>query len=239
MRFLNTLLGFLYPEICQFCRKNRAGPAEGYICQACRETVRWIEPPWCERCGRPVEGAITQAFVCGECQRDDPAFVWARGAAAARGVVLEMIHRFKYTRALWVEPFLAGLLTQAAAKHLDPGDWDCLVPVPLHAAKQREREFNQAERLARRLGRATGIAVETKFLKRTVFTRTQTQLTREERRANVRSAFRAAEGNRLRGKRIVVIDDVFTTGSTTDACARALRRAGAAQVCVWTVARGV
>ncbi len=111
--------------------------------------------------------------------------------------------------------------------------------MPLHPTKKREREFNQAERLARRLSAATGIPVHTGLLRRVLPTRTQTLLTREQRAANMRHAFAPRGQPRLRGRRIVLLDDVFTTGATTSACARVLRRAGAAEVCVWTVARGV
>jgi len=113
------------------------------------------------------------------------------------------------------------------------------VPIPLHATKEREREFNQAERLARRLSRATGIPVARGLVRRVVATRTQTRLSREERIANVRHAFAMGKGKRLDGERIVLLDDVFTTGATSSACARVLRAAGAGEVCVWTVARGI
>ena len=114
-----------------------------------------------------------------------------------------------------------------------------IVPVPLHPTKQREREFNQAERLARRLGAATQIPVNKRLLRRVIPTRTQTQLSRQERLANVRNAFALRGGQRLNGERLVLLDDVFTTGATTSACARVLKAAGAGEVCVWTVARGV
>jgi ComF family protein len=116
--------------------------------------------------------------------------------------------------------------------------WDCIVPVPLHAAKQREREFNQAERLARRLSRAANIPVRTDLIQRVKPTETQTQLNRAERASNVMDAFAARAGTALKGQKIIMLDDVMTTGATTNACARILRKAGAADVCVWTVARG-
>jgi ComF family protein len=109
----------------------------------------------------------------------------------------------------------------------------------LHPTKEREREFNQARRLAHRLSHATGIPVNDQLLLRTEATRTQTLLTRAERAANVRKAFATRPGTKLDGQRIVVVDDVLTTGATTSACARALKAAGAGEVCVWTVARGI
>jgi len=109
----------------------------------------------------------------------------------------------------------------------------------LHPTKKREREFNQAERLAKRLSDATNIPVNNTWLRRVLPTSTQTRLTREQRAANMRGAFAMANAERIHGKRIVLLDDVFTTGATTSACARVLQAAGAGEVCVWTVARGL
>ncbi|MFC1465734.1 MAG: ComF family protein [Candidatus Brachytrichaceae bacterium NZ_4S206] len=232
-------LNLFYPPVCQLCAAERATASDGYVCTSCFQRVRFVKPPFCERCGLPFEGAIRSAFTCANCEGVELHFTAARSAVVAREVVLEAIHRYKYNRALWFEPFLAGLLITAAGAELRTGHWTALVPVPLHPLKEREREFNQSLRLARRLGRATGLPVATNWLRRVEATRTQTLLSRAERAANVRRAFAVPPGAPLRGARVVLVDDVFTTGATTNACAAALRGAGAAAVCVWTVARGV
>jgi ComF family protein len=201
--------------------------------------VRFVEPPFCQRCGRPFAGDISAPFECANCLGMEWHFQSARSAVVARDPVLEVIHRYKYHRALWFEPFLAELLICAARPVLDSQKPDMIVPVPLHPTKEREREFNQAERLARRLGAATRIPVNKRLVRRVLPTRTQTQLSREERLANVRNAFAIRKGQQLNGQRIVLLDDVFTTGATTSACARVLRAAGATEVWVWTVARGI
>lgn len=237
--FFNAALAFVYPEVCQICRAARATPDESFLCAACRASARLIQPPFCERCGLPFQGAITNSFECANCRAQDLFFSQARSAVIAKDQMLEVIHRYKYQRALWFEPFLAELLIRQAGPQLAKGAWTSIVPVPLHPAKQREREFNQAERLARHLGRASGIPLKTGWLRRVVATRTQTLLSREERQANVRRAFVAPPGLTLNGQRIVLVDDVFTTGSTTNACARVLKNAGAGEVCVWTLARGI
>ena len=234
-----TVLGFLYPNVCQLCGERRATAAEGYVCAGCWQGVRFIVPPFCERCGLPFAGELTTEFECANCREMELHFTQARAAVAAQGVTLEVIHRYKYQHALWFEPFLADLLLRQAGTALRREKWDLIVPVPLHPLKQREREFNQAERLARRVGRAVGIPVEARLLQRREHTRTQTQLTRRERADNVRRAFALRPGVRLAGERVVVMDDVLTTGATTSACARMLREAGAGDVCVWTVARGL
>ena len=237
--WLNAGLGLIYPEICQLCGGARATPAEGYVCDGCRAKVRFIQAPFCERCGRPYEGDITNEFECANCREMEWHFESARSAVVARDPVLEAIHRYKYQRAFWFEPFLADLLIQAAGPALAGKKRDMIVPVPLHPTKQREREFNQAERLADRLGAATRIPVNKRLLRRVVLTRTQALLKRPERLANVRNAFAMRDSQRLNGERLVLVDDVFTTGATTGACAQVLVAAGAGEVCVWTVARGI
>jgi competence protein ComFC len=114
-----------------------------------------------------------------------------------------------------------------------------VIPVPLHPLKFREREFNQAELLARHLAKALKIPMETKIVKRVSPTLTQTRLSREQRAANMTGAFAVAEKISPAGRRFILVDDVLTTGATTNACARALRKAGAGEVRVWTVARGL
>jgi len=166
-------------------------------------------------------------------------FTTARAAVVASGLVLDVIHRYKYHRALWFEPFLAELFTERAAPALRGQDWDMVVPVPLHPLKMREREFNQAARLARHLAEATGIPLNARLVCRVKGTQTQTMLSRSKRTGNVRNAFAMRTEARLRGQRIVLVDDVLTTGATTSACAGTLKAAGAGEVCVWTLARGL
>ena len=237
--WLDAALGFIYPEVCQICGQERATAAEGFVGAHCWQRVRFIVPPFCERCGLPQAGEITTIFQCQNCREMQLHFRTARSAVTANELMLEVIHRYKYQRALWFEPFLADLLVRAAGPVLARDKCDLIVPVPLHAAKRREREFNQAERLAGRLSQATRIPLNTKLLKRVKPTQTQTLLTREQRAANVRRAFALRPGANLAGGRVVLVDDVFTTGATTSACARMLLAAGADDVCVWTVARGV
>ena len=232
-------LGLFFPEVCQLCHEERATPRAGFVGPRCWAQVRFIRAPFCERCGLPFEGDLTTKFVCTNCHDMNLHFTSARSAVVAKTAVLEAIHRFKYSQALWFENFLADLLLRAAVPVLRAEQWDGIIPVPLHPVKQREREFNQAEVLARHLGDALEIPVETKILHRISPTLTQTKLTRDQRANNMAGAFAGCDGLRLDGKKFILLDDVFTTGATTNACAKALRAAGAAAPCVWTVARGL
>jgi len=237
--WLNAGLALVYPEVCQLCGAARATPADGFVCGGCRAKVRFIERPFCERCGRPYEGEMTGTFECPNCRDRELHFRQARSAVVAGETMLDVIHRYKYSRALWFEPFLAELLVDAAGPELAKERWDLIVPVPLYPARQREREFNQAERLANCLNAVTHIPVNKRLLRRVRPTCTQTVLSRAEREENVRNAFATRRGQRLNGERIVLVDDVLTTGATTSACAKVLRNGGAGDVCVWTVARGI
>lgn len=239
--WLDAAGGFIYPETCQLCLNERAGPDEGYVGTQCRlQTggVKYLEPPWCDCCGLPYHGAITSEFVCANCDGLQLAFDHARAAVVASDLILDVIHRYKYRQALWFEPFLSGLLLQKATPTLSSEEWDMIVPVPLHPLKQRERGFNQAARLGRRLSKAAGIPLNARIVRRVEPTNTQTMLSRTERTRNVAGAFAVAPQTRLDGLRIVLVDDVLTTGATASDCARATREAGAARVLVWTVARG-
>lgn len=239
---VEPVLSLVYPDRCQICAMAPASVEEGYVCAACwsrRGAIRFLRPPWCERCGLPFEGDITNAFVCANCQDLELHFDHARAAVAADGLVRDVIHRYKYERALWFEPFLADLLRRAAVDEIRGGRWDWIVPVPLHWLKEREREFNQADRLAGCLSRMTGVPVNNRCLRRVRPTQTQTELSRRERSENVHGAFAFAGKAGLAGASVILVDDVMTTGATTSACAAVLRKNGAEKVCVWTVARGL
>ncbi|HEU5397191.1 MAG TPA: ComF family protein [Verrucomicrobiae bacterium] len=231
-------LSFLYPEVCALCQVHRASVRDGFVCAECRQDVRFVRPPFCRRCGLPFDGEVTAEFECSNCRDLTLHFSSARSAVIARTVVLEAIHRFKYSRHLWFEPFLAELFLREAVPALRVQPADLIVPVPLFPAREREREFNQAERLAAHLSAASGIRLEKRLLQRVLPTLTQTHLSKTGRAGNIQGDFNVRADAKLNGERVVLVDDVFTTGATTSECARILRRAGAGEVAVWTVARG-
>ncbi|MCI0746627.1 MAG: ComF family protein [Verrucomicrobia subdivision 3 bacterium] len=239
-RWLEVAASFLYPEICQSCEIESATASQGYVCEKCRATVEFIKPPYCQRCGAPFAGEITSPFICGLCRHSELYFSHARGVVPFEGVVRDTLLKYKYNRALWIEPFFAELVQNHAGPRLRDEGWDLIVPVPLHPRKRAEREFNQAERLGRHLSRAAGVPMEKRALRRILPTRTQTRLSASERAENVRKAF-AFKGDpaRIQDRRIVLFDDVLTTGATASACARVLLQAGAREVCAWTLARGL
>ena len=162
----------------------------------------------------------------------------AVSAYRSRGVVRQVIHQFKYGRQTHLRQVIGGWLGEALADSRLVGQrCDLIVPVPLHPARQRERGFNQAELLAEALHRRSGIPVGD-LLQRTRYTTTQTQFDRSERMENLRGAFRLRRSGDVRGLRMLLVDDVLTTGSTLSECACVLRRGGARSVYATTAARG-
>lgn len=232
----NTLLRVLYPEVCCLCGWRRAGPGEHYVCDVCAHKFHPVKPPICERCGRPFPGASSVAFECYNCKEIELWFESARSVVLAQDEMLIAIHLFKYNRAMWLEPLLARLFAEGAAPGLANYSPDLILPVPLYSTRERERGFNQAERLASALTKSLAARLDLNALRRRTPTPTQTHLDRSQRQANVKGAF-VVDAARVRDARIVLVDDVFTTGATTNECARVLMGAGAKAVRVWTLAR--
>lgn len=228
---------FLYPSVCQICDSSRALAEHGLICDSCREDVRAMVPPFCGRCGLPFAGEFSDTFKCSNCHEMNLKFDFAQSAVVANDLIREVIHRYKYNRELWFEPFLGELLLKAMRDRVKSMTWDALVPVPLYPVKLREREFNQSTRLSQWLGERLGLPVWDGCLKRVRSTPTQTALSRKKRVENVKGAFVACRPEDVASRSLIIVDDVLTTGATTSACAAALRKAGAARIGVWTVAR--
>jgi len=237
-QLIGAVVDLLYPRNCQFCRQPLAEQERGVICSTCLEQVKWIKPPCCQRCALPFVGAVSDTFECGYCK--DLKLHFQRGVAAclATGIVLESIHHFKYHRRMYFGWHLADWMITAGRERVDWARVDAVVPVPLHPRKKREREFNQAEYLAEAVGKTFQRPVWNRVLRRVRDTPTQTHLDALQRRENLRGAFALRKTAVVRGKRLLLVDDVFTTGATLDACATVLTRAGATEVTVLTVARG-
>lgn len=228
-------VSLLYPATCTICRQHlRAGE---YLCDACEAKIARIVPPFCETCSEPFDGSINTAFTCANCAHRAIHFDAAVAAYRGRGIVRDVIHQFKYNRQIHLRHVIARWLCAALDdERLRNIQFDLIVPVPLHAARQRERGFNQASVLAELLSAQTSIPCKP-LLKRMRYTTTQTALDRSERMKNLHNAFRLRKNADVRGLRVLLIDDVLTTGSTLSECARILKRAGATSVHAATAAR--
>jgi competence protein ComFC len=239
LQWTDRLVGLVYPRNCLSCLTPMQETDPGVLCRFCLSTAPLIEPPFCQRCSLPFDGAVSGEFVCGYCADLPFEFERAVSAARAKALVRDCLHRFKYGREMYFARHLADWLIGAARQRIDWRELDAIVPVPLHPRKRRHREFNQAEILSEALQREFGAPLIRRNLRRVRDTDTQTALDAERRAANVRNAFAARRPAEFEGKRLALVDDVFTTGATLNSCARVLRGAGAARVVALTVARGV
>ncbi len=247
-RYLTAFLDLFYPRRCEVCETpleaGRAGPGR-WLCGECLDKLPRIEAPFCRVCGEPFDGAMTDSFRCGNCADLKLHFEFAVSACRARDAARLMIHRFKYERRLDLRGVLSSLLAEVLEDPrlagLDRASWT-VVPVPLHHARERERQYNQAWELGREFATGGGFPA-LKALRRVRPTTAQASLTRHQRIENLRGAFAVAGSalrkDALRGRQVLLVDDVLTTGSTTSECARVLKReAGVEKVVVITVARG-
>lgn len=250
----SALADLVFPRLCAGCKvvldsdpRMLRSETAAWLCKACAERVIPVEPPYCERCGEMYDGAITGSFRCWNCEGRKFFFEFAIAACRSRDVVRELIHSFKYSRQLHLRGALAALtrcaLDEPRLAREDLSTW-LLVPVPLHASRETDREYNQSRELCARLSEITGIPTAD-VLERVRATQAQARLDREERQKNLRGAFRMLPVRpwrrpvEVRGRSILLLDDVFTTGATTSECARVLREEGRAEkVVVITTARG-
>ena len=231
-----SFLSLLYPPCCEACGADVEHPR--YLCERCAAGAVRIEPPFCKVCSEPFQGAITGPFVCDNCADRQFHFDCAVTRYRSLGLVRDFIHRFKYFREFALRHPLAGWAAEALEDdRIRERAVDALVPVPLFVARQRLREFNQAAVLARLVGKQAGIPVSD-CLTRTRSTTSQVTFSRATRMENLRNAFAMRHNRDVRGRDLVLVDDVLTTGSTLDECARVLLESGAASVRAITVARG-
>jgi competence protein ComFC len=232
---LRAIGSLFYPAICAVCRAPVT--RKDYICQICLNKAQRIVPPFCAKCSEPFTGAIEGEFTCGNCARRTLAFDAAVSAYRSRGVVRFIILQFKYNRQLHLRHPIADWLLEAMNDvRLRASEFDLVVAVPLHSARLRHRGFDQAELLARILALKIKLPL-CPALKRIRYTTTQIAFDRAERIANLRGAFRLRKKISVRGLRVLLVDDILTTGSTLSECARVLREAGAQSIYALTAAR--
>jgi ComF family protein len=229
----------LFPPACLHCRQ--ATEAAGSLCSACWGQVRFIERPYCERLGTPFAMDLgADGLLSPEAVAEPPAYARARAVAEFDdGPVRELTHRLKYNDRLELAKPIGAWMARAGGELLL--DADLLVPVPLHRRRLMSRRFNQANALAQAVSAACGVPVDPFLLERVKPTAPQVRLSRAQRESNVQGAFRVRKeiAARAEGRKIVLVDDVMTSGATVNAASRALLRARAERVDVLVFARAV
>jgi ComF family protein len=225
----------LFPPICAGCRRLVAHP--GTLCGKCWSGLMLLERPWCEVLGTPFAHEMGEGFLSADAIANPPPFNRARAAVAYSGVARRMVQALKYRDQTDLARWMAEWMLRAGAELL--ADAEIVAPVPLHRRRFFWRKFNQSAELGRAIARLSGLPFEPGAVARIKTTRQQVGLGLKERKDNVRGAFKVPPQSELhvRGRRVLLVDDVYTTGATVSAAAQALKRAGAANIDVLTFAR--
>jgi len=235
----NRLLDFLYPATCHLCQCNLTHGS--HLCEICEDSLHLIEAPFCSQCGECYDGQISNEFICPNCHGLNLSFDFARAALRSEGGSRDLVHDFKYRHQIHLSSEL-GRLTKIALD--DPRfepyiEGGILIPVPLYWLRLRKRKFNQSEEIARSLVKLTNLTVVNALI-RNRNTETQTRFSRKKRLENLNGAFelKTSYKSTILDQPVILIDDVFTTGSTANECARVLIENGAKCVAVLTLLRG-
>lgn len=230
------LLDLLYPGRCVVCDEIADRPGE-FVCGKCRDKIIYIREPYCMKCGKQLKKEEQE--YCGGCSRSMHEYIQGT-ALYDYGSMADSIFRFKYAGRVEYARFFGRELYREKARWLAFIRPDALVPVPAHPARKRKRGYNQAELIARELSRCSGIPVNTKLIRRTGRTKPLKNLSSPERQNNLKRAFKMWE-NDVKLSTIVIIDDIYTTGSTVDAMARVLKAAGIRRIyfMALTIGRGI
>jgi ComF family protein len=239
------LLDILFPPVCILCGKYKLFDREP-VCPECWAKATPIKDPVCKKCGLPI-GSIVRSlpegpYFCSICRQKEWAFDMARAGFVFDGPVRDAGHMLKYRGHFGIGAWLGkkmGEALKSALNHKDSEEEALILPVPLSPDRLKDREFNHSLALAGSISREFGLPVNSSILRRKKGSRAQVGLTPKERWLNVRGVFNIKGPGFIKGRRIVLVDDVLTTGATSNECARVLKKAGAARVEVLTLARTI
>lgn len=218
-------MDLLYPPRCPICDEVAA---EGFpICPLCRKSIRTVGEPVCKKCGKPIAGV--QGEFCGDCTGKKHAYTQGKALWVYEKKVKESIYRFKYQNRRDYGKVYAQEMAERCGSWIQRNHVQAIIPIPLYHKKKKQRGFNQAEEVAVELGRILGIPVERDLLVRTRNTRPQKELNEAERKNNLKKSLKTVK-NVVQLKSILIVDDIYTTGSTIDAASLVLREAGAKEI---------
>ncbi len=246
-----NFINLIYPLSCLICKVRLNPLSDKPLCEICWNKIEFNSPPFCRVCGKHLPAppetneatgpAKTQnlAFICKDCQTFSYFFRTAHSVCIYDGIIKECIHLFKYKGKLSLVKPLGKLMIDFVHNFLDMKKIDLIIPVPLHSTKQRQRQFNQAQALAKSLSYAFSKRLQDKLFIKIKPGPAQVNLSRRERIKNVQGSFKIKNVRLLENKNILLVDDVLTTGATVNECARTLLEGGANRVDVFTLAHNI
>jgi ComF family protein len=236
VKLFKPFIDLVYPPRCAICQaflwedRAKKDQKELLFCQACFDAFSEITSPLCTVCGRPFASKKEEDHPCEDCLRKTPFFDMVRAPYLYEGGIMEAIHQFKYGGRTYLVDSLGSLLASFVKEWMGMTPECLTIPVPLHPKRLRERGFNQSLLLARHVAYLLGTELDFLTLRRIRYTQPQTGLRSEERKRNIRKAFEITNREAVKGRNVLLVDDVTTTGSTLNECTRVLKRAGAERV---------
>jgi len=236
-KLYSKTLDFFFPQPCAYCETKRiaGGP---YLCGMCQDAIQFISSSYCNLCGIPANLAYEDSkekFLCGSCRAKPPVFDKARSLGVHQGVLRKLIHELKYGMRLGVMKEIESLLEIYFSNRRLRDFY--ITPIPLHINKLEQREFDQAYLIGQKIAEIINLDFLPEVLERAVETQPQASLNKTDRLKNIRGAFRSLNEEKIKGRDILLVDDVFTTGATLNECARVLKRAKANRVYAFSLAR--
>ena len=232
-QFAKTFLNIICPPVCPIC--GEAVDEPHCLCQKCYQKLHFITKPCCSVCGRPFEYQGLENMICATCMKKAPSFSMARSALEYDDFSKQLVLAFKHGDRTELTPLFVKFLMQADPEIFQ--NVDLIMPVPLHWTRRLKRKYNQSALLGKALGRKMGLPYSEKYLKRVRRTESQGKKKQKERQKNVKNAFLTIHSDQIRGKTVLLVDDVMTTGATLNECAKVLKKEGVKDIKVITLYR--
>lgn len=240
-RTFTAFLDLVFPRACVYCENSRKGGGE-FLCGLCHSEIVFIDPPYCHSCGIPADISYdfpTENFECALCRKNSFFFDRARSLGPYDAALKKLIHQLKFGRQPGVMKEIAPFLADYFGRKEDSWEGFYVVPVPLYFRRMKERTFDQSFLIAREVAKALSLPLANGLLRRVRDTDSQAKKTKVERAKNIKGAFAVDRPDRAQGMNILLVDDVMTTGATVNEAAKMLKRAGAGQIHVFTLARAL
>lgn len=234
---LQTILDLAFPPACYICNASCSGIYG--LCNECLSKVRLNPPPYCSKCGKHLTNrSRDKSNLCIECTQRTVFIEKAWSSCIYEGVIRECIHLFKYKSHIGLKDLFKEIIIEFIKQNEILASIDAIVPVPIYHVKRRERGYNHAEVLAKIIAKNFKRPIITKSLRKIVWTRSQSELDKKGRTENVKDTFIVVDKDIVKGKNILLVDDIYTTGATLNECAKVLKKVGSVYIFSFTLARG-